>query len=519
MTLPSRERCPRLLPVGGALVGLLAGLPVLMLTLGCQPAPAERPTATANATKAREVWNAYYIGPTKVGYERLSIRPVQREGRSLVALDGQAHLTATRFQEQTTTEIRCRETDTADGQLIDCETTIQVGPLPQTITGTVVGDQLQLRLLSAGKATNATLPWSEQCGGFFAVEQSLRRTPMQPGQRRQVQGLLPGTSQLGRADLEAKQLEQVTLLGKTARLLRIESRIQVDAEQPLHETLWVDSQGEILRRKSDALGMETIRVTEAQALEPGSPGTFDWGTSLSVPVKRPLAHPHETKRVQYRVHLPNADPASLFPAGPSQQVERIDAHTALVTVYALRPGTPAEREAIPDAPPTEADRQPNNILQSDDPEIVALAQRVAGGERDPWKVAVALERCIPTIITQNGYTEAFATASEVLRTHKGDCTEHAVLLAALARARGIPARVAMGLVYMPGKQAFAYHLWTEVWIDKHWIAVDGTLAGGGIGAAHLKLAQSSLEGTAAYSTFLPVAQVAGKLQLEIVDVQ
>ena len=34
------------------------------------------------------------------------------------------------------------------------------------------------------------------------------------------------------------------------------------------------------------------------------------------------------------------------------------------------------------------------------------------------------------------------------RTRSGDCSEHAVLLTALLRARGIPARVSHGLVYL-----------------------------------------------------------------------
>jgi transglutaminase-like putative cysteine protease len=244
-------------------------------------------------------------------------------------------------------------------------------------------------------------------------------------------------------------------------------------------------------------------------------GTLDLGESLSVKVDRPLVRAHETQRVRYQVRWNDGDPSALFVAGPSQEIQPIDQHTAIVTVHALRPGQPAQKTNGSDDSPTEADRRPNNFIQSDDPEIVALAQKVAGNQTDPWQAALALEQYVGTVITQKDYTQAFATASEVLKNHAGDCTEHAVLLAALARARGIPARVAMGLVYMPSHQAFGYHMWTEVFVQGQWIGIDGTLARGGIGAAHLKLAHHSLEGTSAYSTFLPIAQAAGKLQIEI----
>jgi transglutaminase-like putative cysteine protease len=88
-------------------------------------------------------------------------------------------------------------------------------------------------------------------------------------------------------------------------------------------------------------------------------------------------------------------------------------------------------------------------------------------------------------------------------------------LAALARARGIPARVAIGLVYMAREQAFGYHMWTEVYIDHRWIPIDGTLAQGGIGADHLKIGQTSLQGASVYSTFLPVVEIMGRLNIKI----
>ena len=109
--------------------------------------------------------------------------------------------------------------------------------------------------------------------------------------------------------------------------------------------------------------------------------------------------------------------------------------------------------------------------------------------------------------------------SETFDRREGDCTEHAMLLAALCRARQIPARVAIGLVYYPSADGFAYHMWTEVWIEDRWIPLDATLGLGGIGGAHLKFAHSSMQGTAAYAELLPLAQALGRLQLELVSVE
>ena len=134
---------------------------------------------------------------------------------------------------------------------------------------------------------------------------------------------------------------------------------------------------------------------------------------------------------------------------------------------------------------------------------MAQAKEAAGDETDPWKVAVALEAYVHRAVTMKDFSQALATASEVARNREGDCKGHAVYLAALARARKIPARVAIGLVYMPQSQTFGYHMWTEVYVAGRWIGLDGTLAKGGIGGGHLQLTHSPLAGAAAYNSLLP----------------
>jgi transglutaminase/protease-like cytokinesis protein 3 len=123
------------------------------------------------------------------------------------------------------------------------------------------------------------------------------------------------------------------------------------------------------------------------------------------------------------------------------------------------------------------------------------------------------------LIQLKNFSQAFATAAEVARSLEGDCTEHAVLLAALCRARKIPARVAFGLVYYPPQKGFAYHMWNEVWIADRWVPLDATLGLSGIGGDHIKLADSNLAGASAYSAMLPVIQVFGRLDLEVVQAE
>src|SRR5204862_3785716 len=89
-------------------------------------------------------------------------------------------------------------------------------------------------------------------------------------------------------------------------------------------------------------------------------------------------------------------------------------------------------------------------------------------------------------------TVGLPSALEVLRTRVGDCNEHTALYVAMARALGIPARVAVGLVYVEG--AFYYHAWPDVYVDegKHrrlWLAVAPALSPSPAATTHARLAR------------------------------
>ncbi|MBU6282385.1 transglutaminase-like domain-containing protein, partial [bacterium] len=72
----------------------------------------------------------------------------------------------------------------------------------------------------------------------------------------------------------------------------------------------------------------------------------------------------------------------------------------------------------------------------------------------------------------------------------GDCNEHAVLLAALGRAAGIPSRVAAGAMYADG--AFLYHAWTEFWLGS-WVSADAVFRQMPTDATHVKLVEGGPE--------------------------
>jgi transglutaminase-like putative cysteine protease len=212
-----------------------------------------------------------------------------------------------------------------------------------------------------------------------------------------------------------------------------------------------------------------------------------------------------------------------LPSWGTQMTERVDDTTLRVRVNLGEPGATATPEERAQA------LAPSAMLDADDPEVAALADRAAMELRgalldDPFEVARACRRFVYSYIDEKSLDVGFATASEVARTRQGDCTEHAVLLAAILRARGIPSRVASGLIYVDEfvgeKGIFGFHMWTQALLPdrdgvERWVDLDATLPNNDFDAAHIGVAVSDLGGAERINTMAAVAPLLGMLNIEV----
>src|SRR5206468_3169401 len=87
------------------------------------------------------------------------------------------------------------------------------------------------------------------------------------------------------------------------------------------------------------------------------------------------------------------------------------------------------------------------FLESDAPEVRAEAAKAVQGVDGTRARAERLVRYVNALLEKKP-TVSLPSAREVLRTRVGDCNEHTALYVAMARALGIPARIAVGLVHL-----------------------------------------------------------------------
>jgi transglutaminase-like putative cysteine protease len=153
--------------------------------------------------------------------------------------------------------------------------------------------------------------------------------------------------------------------------------------------------------------------------------------------------------------------------------------------------------------------EPEPLIQSDDPRIVRRAREItarrASWRQNPKDVARQLTASVHAMLEKR-VTFSVPNAVQVLETLQGDCNEHTVLYVAFARALGLPARTAVGLVYLDG--SFFYHAWPEVWLGE-WVAVDPTFGQYPADAAHIRFVIGGL------AQQVEIVRLIGNLDIEV----
>ncbi|HRJ49006.1 MAG TPA: transglutaminase-like domain-containing protein, partial [Phycisphaerales bacterium] len=246
--------------------------------------------------------------------------------------------------------------------------------------------------------------------------------------------------------------------------------------------------------------------------------------STFVKPDRKIADPRRSTRSVYVLDFVTGPPPPIPQTG-SQSVTSIDGTKATISIDVTTPH-PAPEEDLDDP----AYRDPSGVVSSRDPGVVEIAARAVKDipADDARRRAEALKRAVDRHITKKSLDVGFAGAAEVARNREGDCSEHAVLLAATLRSVGIPSRIAGGLVYVDefagARDCFGYHMWTQALIDvggsSRWIDLDATMsANSGFDATHVALTVSPLADDRGMLDLLGIAQAMGRLAISVHSVE
>jgi hypothetical protein len=481
----------------------------------------ETPAAAKPRPEFEEDWDVIYIRNVRVGFSRTSVSRKKRDGRELVGTSGEMTLALSRLGQPVKVKTTSQTEETPEGDLIEFRFEMLNPPAaPVRRFGRVEKDTLVLETEMAGKTTTTTIPWDGSIKSPGYQERQFTEHPLKAGEKRSFKAYSPEFGGIATISLAAREPENVKLFdGKQQKLLAV--TITQSIVPGVATQAWVDGAGRVLKTSTAMLGLSqvTYRVGKTEALKALSGEEIDLAVASLVKTAA-IDRPRETSRVVYRVTIPGEDPAVYLPVGAGQKITAVGPHVADVAVATVIPSAAAAGGDL-DRPAKEF-LAPNSYIQSDDELVRKHATEAAGDETDPWKAAQLMEKWVAENLKKKNFSTLLASAAEVAKDLSGDCTEHAVLLAAMARARGIASRVAVGLVYAPSLSAFAGHMWTEVNVNGAWVPLDATQGKGHVGADHIKFADSSFADggeETPLTAFLPLVTVLGKLKIEVREVQ
>ena len=266
-------------------------------------------------------------------------------------------------------------------------------------------------------------------------------------------------------------------------------------------TSWINDKGEVIKQKFPP-GLTSVRESKEDILSSQNL-SFDIVSQTSVSTNRKIKNSGSIK--QMKVKLEGVDTNNLFDINDGYR-QRLDGQILEIKNKPLE-----SNELSYDLPYDSTDyheyTNPEFLVQSTDREIVAATNNVLEGETDPFNATEKINDWIFKSLTKTP-TASLPNAKDVLKTRVGDCNEHAILFAAMARAAGIPTKTVLGLMYIDGK--FVYHAWNEVYLGS-WVAVDSTFGQFPADATHIKLIEGNLAKSA------EISKVVGKLKIEIIE--
>lgn len=498
---------------------LLAVLGAVMLLPG--PALAQS-SAEVKYPAGEEEWYVVKMQDAKCGYMTAKSDRVGDEIHTKVRMSFEIARAEARVK--ITMDQSYRETLGGRPLALDYEATM--GQMPIRYEGVVRDRRLTLTTSQAGSSRKETIDFDPDIKFAWGQLLEQRKRGLNIGTEFTIKTYEPSLKTDGPVSMTFKVLgkDRIDLDGKKQEAYRVTATMQFQG-MPIVTESWVDEDSTPLLTTLDMgiAKVTVIRATKEEALKGGAPPELFFSTF--VPVEKRIDP--QAREVTLRLRLPPNDSRKLpeLPNTGMQTFRRVNDHEGLLTIRRIdwkKIGKASE--GAPSASMREYLRS-STMLDLEDGRIKKLARRAVRGAKSPADKADALRKFVTDYVEDKSLDVGFASASEVARNKSGDCSEHGVLLAALARAAGLPARGVSGIVQIPEgyaeghTAAFGYHMWAQVNIGGQWVDIDAALRQTDCDPTHVALSLLPLNDEGILDSIATMLPLLGRLQIEVVDVK
>ncbi|MCL5104746.1 MAG: lasso peptide biosynthesis protein [Armatimonadetes bacterium] len=450
-----------------------------------------------------ECWMGAYIGDKKVGYLSFKIDKSELDGvkgyRISSVLNNRLTVLGADLTQLVTTVVY---TDSKYAPLKE-DFSMSSGGKTTAIRAVFGKDKVECAISPGSGSSTQTIPIPD---GVSLVGDALFATPdSQPeiGKEYNLHYFNPLTLSIDRLTIKAEGKERVKL-GDTEFDTIVLRNITPMGEM----TVWQEANGDVVKLKA-MMGITMVRQDKATAMAGIEAGTQqDFAVQTSVKPDKDIPHPRDLKELE--IIFTGMGDGSMMINDARQSAASDNGHSDRVR-YRIKP---VEFDADKSLQRPINDEKYSEFLASalylncDDKSMQDRVRKIVGDEKNAFRACAEIRQWI------NGYMKAdpsigiTRSASDVLKSRKGVCRDYGILFAALARAAGIPAKIAAGVLYTNG--AFYYHVWVECFVGE-WVPFDATLPTDYVDATHIKMA----EGDA--TSMFGLSKVIGSLKAEVVS--
>ena len=385
-----------------------------------------------------------------------------------------------------------------DFTLQELDFDISSGRFNFNVQGKVVGNTLQVTTESAGSSRSLDIPIKAKPYIFSGIMDAIAATDLTPGEKYVFNIFDPGS--MGQADVIAEVIgeELVEIRGFNQPATKVSLNFKGTSQ-----LAWIGKEGDILKEQG-FLGISLIQTDRKDALDGLAVKSSQDLTKLaSVASNVTIENVEALEELKVKIQGISSKNVKLQGGRQTFKEEVLTVQKERLSNLAaeLKPENLEALEKI--------FLKPGPFIQSDHPKIRALAQKILkdNPNASPLARAEKLLNWVHTNIEKRPVL-SLPDALSTLKNRVGDCNEHAVLLAALGRAAGIPTRIEAGLVYLKGR--FYYHAWNLMYLGQ-WVTADSLFGQLPADVSHLRFTTGSPKQQ------LDLMGIIGKIQLTVIQ--
>jgi len=477
-------------------VACLAFLLLFMIRLDLINRFLYRPKAlelsTVNLPHAKETWMNIFQNNRKIGFSYSSLAP-ENQGYLLQETVLMRINTMGMVQN---IQLKTRGRLKNDFSLADFDFNINSGRFSFHVDGTLTGKVLTINSASAGSKRRFEIRLKNKSFLLAGITSAIAASDLKTGDKYAFDIFDPATMGQTPVIVEVMGREYINIGGSQESATRVALKFKGTSQ-----IAWIDDSGDVLQEKG-LLGIRLVKTTRQDALEGlGREASADLTELASVASNVRLENPDQLASLKYEI------------SGVGDKRIRLNGGRQIFKENVLA----IQRESLTgladhiDPKKLQAFEkiylEPSAFIQSDHVNIQRLSQKIVADQNTSLKQVGALVDWVHRNIEKRPVL-SLPDALSTLENRVGDCNEHAVLFAALARAAGIPCRLEAGLVYLKGR--FYYHAWNLVYLGR-WITVDALFGQVPADVSHIRLVTGSPRQQ------LDLIGLIGKLQLRVIE--